>query len=75
MPSAIAAKFNAAVQRTASEDGEDESGIRIVPGNGPAPGGNGAPRGGPRTGGARSGGAPMHRARPTNPRKPQGRRP
>jgi ATP-dependent RNA helicase DeaD len=76
VPSAIAAKFNAAVQRTASEDGEDESGIRIIPGNGPAPGGNGAPRGGgaPRTGGAPRG-APMHRARPTNPRKPQGRRP
>jgi ATP-dependent RNA helicase DeaD len=76
VPSAIAAKFNAAVQRTASEDGEDESGIRIVPGNGPAPGGNGAPRGGgaPRTGGGPRG-APMHRARPTNPRKPQGRRP
>jgi len=75
VPSAIAAKFNAAVQRTASEDGEDESGIRIIPGNGPAPGGNDGPRSGgaPRTGGARA--APTHRARPTNPRKPQGRRP
>ncbi len=62
VPSALAARFAAAVKATANADGEDESGVRIerMP-NGAAPirnagappqrrhgAGGGAPRGGPR---------------------------
>jgi len=61
VPRAIANRFASAVQATAGQDGEDESGIRIEPagtGPGPAPAAprgaaTRAPGGAPRTGGPR----------------------
>ena len=62
VPRAVADKFMAAVARTANEDGEDESGVRIEQSDGPSPQ---ARREGP------GGGAPV-RVRPTHPGKPGG---
>lgn len=69
VPRAIAAKFAAAVARTANPEGEDESGIRIERAEGgPGEHDRGAPRGAPR--------APAHRARPAGPGgPPRGGRP
>ncbi|HTG37857.1 DEAD/DEAH box helicase, partial [Sphingomonas sp.] len=55
VPSAIAAKFAAAVQRTADPNGDDESGVRIEQADGaPAPGTRGD-HGGPRRNGPNAG--------------------
>lgn len=81
IPLAIADRFAEAVQRTANQDGEDESGVTITP----APGGETYPprrdtgprKSGPRHDGSRHDGprqnGPRHDGpRPDGPRKPRG---
>ncbi|MET0247750.1 MAG: DEAD/DEAH box helicase [Sphingomonas sp.] len=76
VPTAIAAKFSAALLRTADEHGEDENGVRIEPSpTGPGEDGGRPQRGGPNrpmgnrpprpTGPSRpAGGPPRHHAKP-----------
>ena len=71
IPLAIADRFAEAVQRTANQDGEDDSGVAITP----APGGDTYPprrEKSPHKGGTRHGGPRPDSPRPDGPRKPRG---
>ena len=59
IPRALASKFLAAVNKSAGQDGEDDSGVRIEPADGPMPQGQ-------RGGANRPTLAPRHHAKPTH---------
>ena len=63
IPRALASRFLAAVNKSAGQDGEDDSGVRIEPADGPMPQG--------QRGGANRA-APRHHATPTHRKAPRG---